>query len=124
MSQTLSMFVTTVGVALASVIAALLVAIQRQVLSKLHWQVTSAQEDVERTAIENVVLYVEQWAARELDGTDATLRAIAKLRKAKTLVLAKCPWLADPDLEAAIEAALARFGLGAVAVAVAVAHAK
>jgi hypothetical protein len=112
MSQILSTFGSTLGAALASVIAALFIAIQRKVLSKLSWQVTSAQEEAERSAVEKILLYVEQWAARELDGTNAALRAIAKLRKAKTLLVAKCPWLADADLEAAIEAALARLGLG------------
>jgi hypothetical protein len=115
MSQTLSGIVTTLGAALASIIAALFIAIQRKVLAKLHWQVTSAQEETERAVVEKVVLYVEQWAARELEGTDAALRAVAKLRKAKTLILAKCPWLADADLEAAIESALARLGLGPAA---------
>ena len=48
MSLTPSTFVTTLGAALASVIAALFIAIQRKVLSMLNWQLTSAQEEAER----------------------------------------------------------------------------
>jgi hypothetical protein len=114
MSETLSNVLATLGTALASIIAALFIVIQRKVFQKLNWQVSAAAEEAERAFVEKVVLYVEQWAARELK-TKVLDHAGAKLAKAKALIQEKHPWLADPDLEATIEAALARLHLGPIA---------
>jgi hypothetical protein len=114
MSTILPPVLNAVGAVLATLIASLIIAIQRKVLAKLDWELPAAQENVERAAVEKAVLYVEGWAARELEPTVAD-RAGTKLAKAKDFILGKCPWLTDVDAEAAIEAALARLGLGPTA---------
>src|SRR5258708_29997484 len=102
------------GTGLASIVVALLIAIQRKILAKLHIQVTAEEESRERSAAEQAVLHAEEWGAKQ--NADKVKDAGAeKFAKAKAVLLSECPWLSDPMVESLLEATGAKMGLRAAA---------
>lgn len=113
MQDIINEVVKTVLVSSIGLIGPIVVGIIFQLFRKVNVELGVAQQDQIRTAVQNILLEVEEWASHRIKA-QLSVTSGAKLERAVESIIEKFPGVSEAEAEKLVREELPKVGLGAV----------